>query len=509
MLSKVYSYGLSGLDIYPVTIEVDVSRGLPCCAIVGLPDNAVKESKERVRSAIKNSGYQFPQGRITINLSPADVKKEGPCFDLPIALGLLTATQQIMPIHLKRFMILGELSLDGHVQSINGTVCIALSVPRGRFQGIIVPRANAQEAAITNHIDIHPVKTLAEAIQILQTPEATAPFKKTAALNMKTDQPSELDFSDVHGQLHAKRGLEIAAAGGHNAVLIGPPGSGKTMLAKRLPTILPAMSPEESLAVTKIYSMMGLLDAANGVLTERPFRSPHHTSSSIALVGGGSIPRPGEVTLAHHGVLFLDELAEFNRDVLESLRQPLEDQYVTVARAAKTMRFPSQFMLIGAMNPCHCGFLGVTGKDCQCSSFQIQKYLSKISGPLLDRIDIHLEVPPLPPQDLISDKLSETSQTIKTRTTCARDIQKDRLKNTSIFCNAQMSHRQIRHYCEIITESKNLLTLAIKELNLSARAYDKILKVARTIADLDGSESIRPEHIAEAIQYRSLDRNSF
>ncbi|MDP8211708.1 MAG: YifB family Mg chelatase-like AAA ATPase [Candidatus Zapsychrus exili] len=506
MLAKTYSYGINGLDNYLVTIEVDVSSGLPGTAIVGLPDNAIKESKDRFRAAVKNSGYKFLSKRTTINLSPADIKKEGPSFDLAICLGYLAASKQINGDGLKDFAILGEVSLDGRILPVSGALSAALSVRKSPFKGIIVPFDNAHEAAICESIKIYPVKTLNEVIFFLSNPDAINPFKDNSE-KKETLNKYNIDFKDVKGQLHVKRGLEIAAAGGHNVLMIGPPGSGKSMLAKRVSTILPNMTFDETLEITRIHSAMGLVKPSQSIMNTRPFRSPHHTTSSIAIVGGGSYPKPGEITLSHNGILFLDELPEFNRSVLESLRQPLEDYKVTISRANKSLQFPSKFMLVCAMNPCPCGWFTEPKKECHCSPAQIQRYLSKISGPLLDRIDLHLEVPAVSYSALLSENQAESSSKIKERTVAARTIQEKRFKNTEILSNAHMNHNQLKEFCSLGEECKNLIRKAIEELGFSARAYDKILKIARTIADLDTQNEILEEHITEAIQYRSLDRD--
>ncbi|MFA5261184.1 MAG: YifB family Mg chelatase-like AAA ATPase [Candidatus Omnitrophota bacterium] len=507
MLAKISSYGISGMDAYPVMIEVDVGKGLPAAIIVGLPDNAVKESKERVRSAIKNSGFEFKPRRITINLSPGDIKKEGPSFDLAIAIGILAASGQIPAERLERYVILGELSLDGRLRPVTGMLPIALAVSPQKSQGLIIPYENALHAALARTVPVYPARTLSEAVQFLSQPDAAMAFSPRPTAPSTKTQTFAVDFADVRGQFHAKRGLEVAAAGGHNCLMIGPPGSGKTMLAKRVPTILPEMNDAEKLEVTNIYSVLGKIPAGEGLLAQRPFRSPHHTISDAAMVGGGPVPKPGEITMAHNGVLFLDELPEFNRKVLETLRQPLEERTVTISRTARTIRFPAGFMLLASMNPCPCGYFTDPKKECRCAPQQVQKYHAKISGPLLDRIDIHLDVPALLPQELLSwSPPAETSADMKKRICRARAVQQQRLRKINLLTNAQMDHNHLKEFCPLDHAGQMLLKSAITELNLSARAHDKIVKVARTVSDLSGSERILPEHIAEAIQYRCLDR---
>ncbi|MDD4568530.1 MAG: YifB family Mg chelatase-like AAA ATPase [Tepidanaerobacteraceae bacterium] len=505
MLSKVKSCSIYGLESFLVDVEVDISNGLPAFDIVGLPDAAVKESRERVRAAIKNQNFNFPIKRITLNLAPADIKKEGPHFDLPIALGILAATEQ-MPVEiLNEYAIIGELSLDGRTRPVNGVLPMAIEIKERELKGIIVPLENVEEAAVIKGIKVVGVSSLSEVVAYFngELKISSHEIRNSHKKQIKTTYDG--DFSEVKGQENLKRCLEIAAAGHHNAAMMGSPGSGKTMIARRIPTILPSMTFEESLELTKIYSISGLLSNHSGLIRKRPFRSPHHTISAVGMVGGGRIPKPGEITLAHHGVLFLDELPEFPRDVLELLRQPLEDEEITIARANATITYPSKFMMIGAMNPCPCGYYGNPFRECSCSPNQIHRYLSKISGPLMDRIDLQLEVAPVKFSDLEEPSATDSS-TIKKRVEDARLMQLTRYRQHNIYCNSQLTPNLVHKYCGLDKTGKLLMKQAFYSMKLSARAHNKILKVARTIADLDGKQSIKDIHLAEALQYRNIDK---
>jgi len=511
MLSKILRYALNGIDGFLVEVEVDITGGLPKFELVGLGDTAIKESKERVRSAIRNSGYKYPAKAITINLAPADLKKEGPFYDLAIAVGIINASAEyksevIAEEKLKEYVMVGELSLDGNVKHVKGILPILISARKAGYKKFILPEKNCLEASYISGIEIYGVKTLCDAVEFLRGEKEIEPAKISSYETGFSSSQKGLDFSFVKGQARAKRALEIAAAGGHNVLMIGPPGSGKSMLAKCFPSILPDLTFEESLEVTKIHSVAGELDYKQGIIKERPCRTPHHSATAISLTGGGMHAKPGEISLAHNGVLYLDEMPEYSRHTLEMLRQPLEDGVITVARAERTISYPANFTLIASMNPCPCGYYGSKSRECKCSPAQIHKYLSRISGPILDRIDIHVEVDNVTFDDLRRESVEEPSSSIKERVNKAREIQLERFKNSKNFSNAKMSVPATKKFCNLSTDCEDLLKVAFENLKLSARAHDRILKIARTIADLEGCENIEPAHIAEAIGYRSLDR---